>query len=117
VEEVFIHRQLYVWLSRAICANQVKVLLSDTVTGKVGECQNIVFTELFDDWFQLFQFRMCEKVGLWREPPEISPATVFFLLHLYPFSLLCFLEVLMIDLSYFKFCMCEKVEGLGKPQK
>jgi hypothetical protein len=27
---------------------QVKVLLSDTITGKDGVCQNIVFTEVFD---------------------------------------------------------------------
>jgi hypothetical protein len=41
--------------------------------------------------FSYFKFRMCEKVG---NSLEISPATVFFLLHLYLFSLLCFLEVL-----------------------
>jgi len=49
VEEVSSHKQLYVELSRAICANQVKVVLSDTITGKDGTCQNIVFTEVFDD--------------------------------------------------------------------
>jgi hypothetical protein len=49
VEEVFSHGQLYVGLYRAICANQVKVLVSDTITGKHGVCQNIVFTEVFDD--------------------------------------------------------------------
>jgi hypothetical protein len=38
VEEVFSHEQLYVELYRAICANQVKVLVSDTITGKHGVC-------------------------------------------------------------------------------
>jgi len=49
VEEVFSHGQLYVGLSRAMCANQVKVLLSDTITGKHGVCRNFVFAEVFDD--------------------------------------------------------------------
>jgi hypothetical protein len=47
--EVFSHGQLYVGLSWAIVADQVKVLLLDTVTGKGGVCQNVVYTEVFED--------------------------------------------------------------------
>jgi len=96
VEEVFSHRQLYVGLSRAIYANQVKVLLLDTITGKHGVCQNIVFTEeipllsycflcvLFIMIFVFLfyfcvKFRVCEKVGgLGGTPRNTGSSYCFF---------------------------------------
>jgi len=73
VEDVYSHRQLYVGLSRAICANQVKVLLSGAGTGKQGVCQNIVFTEVINDWFKLFQLSRVRKGwGLGGTPRNTS---------------------------------------------
>jgi hypothetical protein len=73
VEEVFSHGQSYVGLYRAISANQVRVLVSDTITGKHSVCQNIVLQRYLMIDLTYVKFRVCEKVeGLGETPRNIS---------------------------------------------
>ena len=48
-EEVFTHGQLYVALSRATSAANVKVLLPDNETGVRNLCRNVVYREILED--------------------------------------------------------------------
>jgi hypothetical protein len=83
--EVFSHGQLYVGLSWATVADQVKVLLPDTVTGKGSVFQNVMYTEMSKiDWV-ISSSACAKRSGVWREPTVTIFIIIFLDLYLFSF--------------------------------